>query len=266
MNQSDAVQLHILVVDDDSVNQHMMGLLLASRGHTVEFASNGLEALDAVKNKKYDIVFMDLQMPVMDGLESSRRIREWEKDGGFNTFIVALTASYLPEKGGELFAAGIDNYIAKPFKVEQIYRMVGYCTSGSSKTIPQQVSLPSGETNNLEILDVQSGLQRMGGNLNIYTILLAEFLGELQERLELLQGCLKSDDFHGLARAAHNLKGVSASLGALQLSEYAKRLESHSNAGYTSPLPDLLAEIKASGYALKQAGQLFLSKSGSVIN
>jgi HPt (histidine-containing phosphotransfer) domain-containing protein len=205
-------------------------------------------------------------MPVMDGLESSRRIREWEKDGGFNTFIVALTASYLPEKGGELFAAGIDNYIAKPFKVEQIYRMVGYCTSGSSKSIPQQASLPSGETNNLEILDVQSGLQRMGGNLNIYTILLAEFLGELQERLELLQGCLKSDDFHGLARAAHNLKGVSASLGALQLSEYAKRLESHSNAGYTNPLPDLLAEIKASGYALKQAGQLFLSKSGSVFN
>jgi CheY-like chemotaxis protein len=266
MNQSDAVQLHILVVDDDSVNQHMMGLLLTSRGHIVDFASNGLEALDAVKNKKYDIVFMDLQMPVMDGLESSRRIREWEKDAGFSTFIVALTASFLPEKGGELFAVGIDNYIAKPFKVDQIYRIVSYCSSGSDRTIQRQDGIPAGESKNPEVLDVQAGLQRLGGNLNMYTTLLAEFLGELQERLEVLQGCLFSDDFQGLARAAHNLKGVSASLGALQLSEYAKMLERHSNAGYTSPLPGLLTKIKASGYALKQAGQVFLSNGGSTLN
>ena len=265
MSDSNAVQLNILVVDDDTVNQRMMGMVLAPRGHAVEFASNGLEALDAVKNKKYDIVFMDLQMPIMDGIESSRRIREWEKDTGFSTFIVALTASYLPEKGEELYNAGIDNYIAKPFKVDQIYRMVGYFSSGSSQTLPLQITAPAAETNNPKVLDVQVGVQRLGGNLKMYTILLEEFIGELHERLDALQRCLQSDDLRGLSRVAHNLKGVSANLGALQLSEYAKRLESHSNAGYTRPLVSLLAEIKASGHELEQAGQVFLSNGGSVL-
>ena len=104
----------ILVVDDDALNQRMMKLILTREGYDVDLASNGLEAFDAIKFHHYDVVFMDLQMPVMDGIEASRRIREWE-NGGRKTFIVALTASYLPEKGHVLFEAGIDNYISKPF-------------------------------------------------------------------------------------------------------------------------------------------------------
>src|SRR5512143_3474386 len=115
--------LRILVVDDDELNRRMMKILLTREGHHVDLASNGMEALDAVKYQKFDIVFMDLQMPTIDGIESSRRIREWE-NGGMHTFIVALTASYLPEEGQKLFEAGIDNYIAKPFEIEHIQRML----------------------------------------------------------------------------------------------------------------------------------------------
>src|SRR5512138_1836458 len=104
--------LRILVVDDDDLNRRMMQILLTREGHHVDLASNGMDALDAVKYHKFDIVFMDLQMPTMDGVEASRRIRQWE-NGGLHTFIVALTASYLPEEGHLLFDAGIDNYIAK---------------------------------------------------------------------------------------------------------------------------------------------------------
>lgn len=263
MNEPQAVSLNILVVDDDSINRRMMEVVLAPQGHAVAFASNGLEALDAVKNKKYDIVFMDLQMPVMDGIESSRLIRESERKNGYSTFIVALTASYLPEKGQELFDAGIDNYIAKPFKVEQIFRMVSYCVSGLHHEKPLRLTVESRETTATNILDVQAGLQRLGGNKNIYSVLLRDFIRELPERMDMLQQCLTFDDLHRLSLAAHNLIGVSASLGALQLSEYAKKLENQSNAGYTSSAQDLLQEIRTSGHKLIQAGLDFLSTDAS---
>ena len=117
--------LKVLVADDDLLNQRMMQVLLKHEGHTVDVVSNGLEAFDAVKFQKFDIVLMDLQMPVMDGIEASHRIREWE-NGGQHTFIVALTAGYLPEEGQRLFEAGIDNYIPKPFEMEHLQRMLKY--------------------------------------------------------------------------------------------------------------------------------------------
>lgn len=118
-------KLRILVVDDDEINRRMMKVLLGLEGHQAELAGNGEEALELMKQEKYDIVFMDLQMPIMDGVEASRRLRDWEQ-GKSRTFIVALTASYLPEDGQMLFEAGIDNYIAKPFQVEHIQRILKY--------------------------------------------------------------------------------------------------------------------------------------------
>ena len=111
--------LAILVVDDDELNQRMMRLILKREGHLVETAINGVDAVEAVKSKYFDLILMDLQMPEMDGVEASRRIRELENGEG-RTFIVALTASFLPEKGRELFEAGIDNYMTKPFEVAHL--------------------------------------------------------------------------------------------------------------------------------------------------
>lgn len=118
--------LRILVVDDDDLGRRLMRVILTHEGHHVEVAANGLEALEAVKQNKYDIVFMDLHMPEMDGMEASRQIRAWENEEGSHTFIVALTASYLPEIGQALFEAGMDNYISKPFEVAQIQRLLKY--------------------------------------------------------------------------------------------------------------------------------------------
>jgi osomolarity two-component system sensor histidine kinase NIK1 len=117
--------LKILVADDDMLNRRMMELLLVHEGHNVDVVSNGLEAFDAVKLQKFDMVLMDLHMPVMDGIEASNRIREWE-DGGQHTFIVALTGRYMPDEGHRLFEAGIDNYIPKPFEMKHLQRMLKY--------------------------------------------------------------------------------------------------------------------------------------------
>src|SRR5512145_3349563 len=117
-----ALSLKILVADDDPLGRRLMHLILTSEGHQVDLAANGLEALEAVKHNQFDIVFMDLHMPDMDGLEASRQIRAWE-GGNSHTFIVALTASYLPEIGQDLFDAGMDNYISKPLDVTQLQRL-----------------------------------------------------------------------------------------------------------------------------------------------
>ncbi|HEX6033670.1 MAG TPA: response regulator [Anaerolineales bacterium] len=120
-----ALSLKILVADDDPLGRRLMHLILTSEGHQVDLAANGLEALEAIKHNQFDIVFMDLHMPDMDGLEASRQIRAWE-GGNSHTFIVALTASYLPEIGQDLFDAGMDNYISKPLDVAQLQRLLKY--------------------------------------------------------------------------------------------------------------------------------------------
>jgi CheY-like chemotaxis protein len=124
------LSLKILVTDDDALGRRLMHLILTKEGHRVELAANGLEALEAVKRDQYDIVFMDLHMPDMDGMEASRQIRAWE-NGGSHSFIVALTASYLPEIGEALFDAGMDNYISKPLDVAQVYRLLKYSSPSS---------------------------------------------------------------------------------------------------------------------------------------
>lgn len=122
-NSKKKTRLRILVVDDDLLSQQLMQILLKQEGHHVEVASNGLEAFDVIKLQQFDIVFMDLNMPVMDGRQASRRIREWE-NGVRRTFIVALTASYLPDERQGLREAGMDNYIAKPFEVQHIQQLL----------------------------------------------------------------------------------------------------------------------------------------------
>jgi CheY-like chemotaxis protein len=150
-------RLKILVADDDPMNQRLMQVLLGREGHEVAVASNGLEAFDAVKFQKFDMVFMDLQMPVMDGMEASRRIREWE-NGEERTFIIALTATYLPEEGHRLFEAGIDNYISKPFQLDHIERMLRYSAAARAISPPsQKVTFPQ-KLSSKEILEIQKGL------------------------------------------------------------------------------------------------------------
>ena len=235
-------QLKILVVDDDTLNQRMMQLLLTREGHQVDLVSNGLEAFEAIKIKTYDVVFMDLQMPVMDGVEASSRIRQWE-NGGQHTFIVALTASYLPEQGHVLFDAGIDNYIAKPFEIEQVQRLLKYGFQARAKEAVQPKLLAS-ELSAEKLLDVQKGIVQVGGDENMYRELLSDFMQGLPKRLRAMQNFYVENDLVGLSRAAHNLSGVAANLGASQLSDCAKKLDKQSVEGYTESLHGLIQEIQ----------------------
>jgi len=252
-------QLKILVVDDDVLNQRMMQLLLTREGHLVDPAFNGLEALEAIKIKKYDIIFMDLQMPIMDGIEASRRIRDWE-NGGQPTFIVALTASYLPEEGQVLFDAGIDNYIAKPFELEQVQRLLKYGFQPRLRLGSDQPENPGQEVRPEKVLDIQKGIVQVGGDEETYRELLSDFIAGLPKRLRTLQQFCANKDWMELARAAHNLNGIAANLGASELSRYAKKLDKQSVEGYTESLDPLVQEIQLVVGKLLEVSHNFLAE------
>jgi len=257
-NNSKIPQLKILVVDDDTLNQRMMQLLLTREGHLVDLVSNGLEAFEAIKIKKYDVVFMDLQMPVMDGVEASARIRQWE-NGGQHTFIVALTASYLPEQGHVLFDAGIDNYIAKPFEIEQVQRLLKYGFQARANEAVQPKPLES-ELSPEKLLDVQKGIVQVGGDENMYRELLSDFIEGLPQRLRAIQNYFAEKDLVELSRTAHNLSGIAANLGASQLSDCAKKLDKQSVEGYTESLDPLIQEIHLVVGRLLEFSNNFLAK------
>jgi len=258
VGDSNVPHLTILVVDDDELSRRMMKLVLSREGHIVEVASNGLEAFEAVKSKKYDIVFMDLQMPVMDGMEASQQIRKWE-NGGPRTFLVALTASFLPQHGQELFEAGIDNYISKPFELEHVRRMLKYRADAILHATTHAEALHTEEISIEEVLDFQKGVKRVGGDIDTYWELFADFIQELPTKMDALQRYFALGNMEELSRAAHNLKGVAANLGILQLSKYADELDKQSSEGYTQRIEESLKKIKAIGSKLETIAQIFLS-------
>jgi two-component system sensor histidine kinase/response regulator len=242
----------------------MMHILLTREGHDVVLASNGMDALDIVKYKRFDVVFMDLQMPTMDGVEASRRIREWE-NGGLHTFIVALTASYLPEEGHLLFDAGIDNYIAKPFEIEHIQRMLNLIAKPTEPILLHSHPDTVDQTRHNDVLDVQKGTERVGGDAEMYKELLKDFVCELPKRMETLERHLLDRDMDALSRDAHNLKGVSSNLGAMELAEYASKLDKQSNEGYTHEHEGLFLELKKAEKNLLRTANDFLLNPGNFV-
>lgn len=236
LEKDSKTELNILVVDDDALNQRMMQLLLSREGYNTLVASNGMEAIELVKTRNFDVVLMDLQMPIMDGMSASRQIREWEKDGR-HTFIVALTASYLPEKGHELFEAGIDNYISKPFDLEHLRQILRYSRNDS------EASAKSAGKDASSGVSFETGVKRVGGSEEIYKELLKDFVQELPGKLERLQACRLNNEMELLSRLAHNLKGVAANLGAIRLSEQAGILEKKVDSGFLDEIQHIIEMV-----------------------
>jgi len=114
------VCLKLLVAEDNSVNQLLMTRLLEKRGHHVALAANGREAVEAIEKERYDLVFMDMQMPEMDGLEATATIREKEKGHGIRLTVIALTAHAMKGDRERCLAAGMDGYLSKPIGVEEL--------------------------------------------------------------------------------------------------------------------------------------------------
>lgn len=235
--------MNILIAEDDDQNQAMMKLMLVRQGHNVQSAWNGRSAVEAVKTGNFDLVFMDVQMPELDGLAATRQIRQWENNQR-HVPIVILTGS-VPEKIKEDYKnAGADTFVLKPFDVKRIAMLVEIF-AGESAAGVQVVSRSAVEQSfsELPLLDMPDSLPRFNNDEKFYLDNLREFIQTLPGRLALMDQASNSQNWHDLANFAHNLKGVAANFGAKQLAFLASRLDDFSDQQLQDRVQNTMVEI-----------------------
>ncbi len=208
--------LRILLAEDNTVNQQIALLVLESMGYRADVAANGIEAVDAVRDLPYDLVLMDVQMPEMDGLEATRRIRAGSPSA--QPRIVAMTANAMQGDREACLAAGMDDYLAKPIRPEELAAaLVGTPALRAAATVLDASAL--------------ARLQAIAPNAESFAKLVASFLDNGAVLVASMATAAGSGDVDGLRRAAHTLKSNAASFGATDLSELCAALESRARAG-----------------------------------
>jgi len=251
-----------LLVDDEILNQRMMGLLLSDAGYLFDVASNGVDAVKAVQSQHYDLVLMDLQMPLMDGYEATRRIRSWEVGNG-HVPVIALTAILFGRDGVQLcLDAGMDACIAKPFNTTQLFQVIDSHVRKSTRSVTIQIKQEEKIENENLLLDVQTALPRFGNDIRNYKEFLNEFLQSLKDQMKQFRSMLVSGDLLSISRAAHNLKGVSANMGAMQLSVEVSKLDQQSRNGEANLIEATLDECDKIVSNLQENAMKILSSNG----
>jgi len=134
--RAEARSLRILVAEDNAINRKLACKILERRGHVVAVAQNGREALEAVQTATFDLVLMDVQMPEMDGIEATRRIRAWERPARRRTMIAAMTALAMPEDRERCLKAGMDSYVTKPLQIAQLATVLKQAADAASAGAP----------------------------------------------------------------------------------------------------------------------------------
>ncbi len=230
-------QATVLLAEDNMINQQVTQGVLHKLGCRVDLAMNGVEAVDAADKNDYDMIFMDCQMPCMDGYEATEKIRSREIKGkNANRIpIVALTANALNGDREECFAAGMDDYISKPFGRQQISKVLERWLPDDQKLFlpkghPETVFAPPKKKEAVpEVIDPGAletirSLQPPGTE-DLLTKIITLFLEDTPGRLDDLHECIQKKDAVGVRFLAHSLKSSSANLGAFSLSALLKELE-----------------------------------------
>ncbi|PHS37849.1 MAG: hypothetical protein COB07_09900 [Sulfurovum sp.] len=233
---------HILLAEDNETNQEIITGLLEESGIIIDIANDGQEAVNKYKEnpEKYELIFMDLQMPVMDGYEATRQIRQLDK----SIQIIALTANAMVEDIEKTKAAGMDEHLNKPIEVEKLYATL--LKRLSKKTDLKEEDNEVTEDNlvvpDFVTMDTAQGLGYLSGDKKIYLSLLHNFL---KKYTDLNLEAMDEEEF---ARGTHTLKGLSASVGAGELNTLVSVLDKTKDKtliqGVHKALEDVLNELR----------------------
>ena len=290
------VTARVLVVEDNEINQEVIGKLLNWFGADVTVAENGLRAVEAVQQAAYDLIFMDCQMPVMDGFEATRRIRALEKTGALPRAIpiIALTANALAGDREACLAAGMDDYLSKPILKAQLTKALarhlpelgrvaatpppgagpqpgvqtlkpGEATATDAEAMParqpapDQPPLAAYDPAMLQDLPMLAD----GTQPEFADRILAIFKADAANSLREMTVAAKNGDLDALKRKVHSLKSASAQIGALAFAAEARRLETGFRAG-ALPAADGLERLAAEYQAFLTAEQQYRAGRSSV--
>lgn len=224
--------LHILVVEDNEVNSKLVVNFLQSVLITCEVAVNGLEALDAFRSKSYDLILMDCQMPLMDGFEASRRIRAAEQDTAERIPIIALTAYALDDDCEKCLAAGMDDYISKPIKLDELLRKILLHAPAGDRTISREEPgsggkgetihkrkrmISTNENDHSPVAALRASaighfVQETGMPEETVTEIFDLFFDSLPDTVSQLSEQMKAPDIERIEKLAHKIKGTAGNL------------------------------------------------------
>ena len=241
----------VLVVEDNPINQQVAREIIERTGIKVELANNGQEAVDAISNGEcFDAILMDLQMPVMDGLEATRRIRQHK---GTDTLpIIAMTAHAMKEERERCLATGMNDHVAKPIDPDHLYAcLIRWIpprhTLEEIKVIEQpelvvedRFMLPS----TLPGINIAGALNRLGNNTELLRDVVISFANTNQTTLRDIRFAIESGDQPGAERLVHSLKGVSGNIGADVLAAATQELEEILKSRHFEQIPGLLTTVE----------------------
>jgi polar amino acid transport system substrate-binding protein len=253
---------HVLLVEDNEINQQVAREILEGAGLNVSLAGNGQEAIDAIHKNEYDAVLMDVQMPVMDGYTATRKIREWEtevrgqktedrKEGSALSSqasalpIIAMTAHAMAGDADKSLAAGMSDHVTKPIDPDQLFgalqkwiqpgkkRVQVEPLQDSAKEIATGVSAPAAEKFPVSLpgFDLEDGLKRLRYNEKLYRKLLLDFGAKYAGAADEIRQALDAKDFEQAHSLVHNLKGLAGNLAATDLQAAAVEMEKQVKGG-----------------------------------
>ena len=213
--------LKILLAEDNLINQKLAIALLQKEGHHVTVAADGQQAVERFQQGTFDVVLMDVQMPVMDGFAATKAIREYEKGKERRTPIIALTAHAASSDRVHCLAAGMDEYLSKPIRARDLRKMIELQTGKVSRSSsPVATQHAAGH-----VVDWPRAFETVGGDQSLLKDLVAVFLKEQSSMLGEIKKAINNDDNTHLRLSAHSLKGATAHLGAHEVSRIARELE-----------------------------------------
>ena len=226
-------EICVLLVEDHPVNRRVATEIFKNAGLKVDIAINGVEAVEAVRRKKYNAVFMDIQMPEMDGIEATQIIRKTQSMKDLP--IIAVTAHVMHRNRQKCFDAGMNDYIAKPIDRKKLLGALRKIISvpvisqalkpNPNPKIEQSPEHTEPEIDNLPGLNVKDGIRRLAGDRELYFDLLVFLCDDKKDFIKNFKGLIAEKDFENATIQAHALKGSAATVAAFNLSAAAKKLE-----------------------------------------
>lgn len=228
--------LNILVAEDNVINRAVISGMLGKQGHNLTHVVNGVAALEALTMKRFDLVFMDVQMPEMDGLETTARFREMEELTGGHVTIVAMTAHAMAGDRERCLAAGMDDYISKPVRADELQRVLGGIESSPRVAAP--VTAVATIHTHAELLALCGDDEHLLGEL------MALFQSNTPQLLDALDQAATERDAAGLAAGAHKLLSSLGTFGAVPACVIVRQLEDQGRQGKLDGVGDRIAALR----------------------
>jgi len=276
--------LRILLAEDNATNQKLALRLLARMGYQADVAANGLEVLEALDRQLYDVVLMDVQMPDLDGLEATRRLRR-SLPQARQPHVIAMTANAMQGDREMCLAAGMNDYVSKPIRVEELVAALSRSRpleSNKEADSPPGLAIepdmagtgskpaaamPSGAPD-VAVLDpvaLENLMSVLGGEFEYLAELIDSFLEDAPQLLAELNQFVQREDAAGVRRVAHSLKSNGADFGATTFSNMCKELELIGKSGALDGAAELAAQIVAE-YGTVEAALTAVRRQGSIQN